>query len=68
MILCFPNDLKLGKMPCTTKRAFLVFYVEGKTNKEDLRPTAHDGGVQKEAHKSPLSVLFHPFLQGELGV
>lgn len=29
------------------KKAFGVFYVWGKTNKEDLKPTAQDGGVQK---------------------
>lgn len=48
------------------KKAFLFFYVWGKKNKADLRPTAQAGDVQKEVHKGiPSLFYFLLFSQGE---
>lgn len=42
---------EVGKNATDYKKPSRVFYVWGKTRKEDLRPTAQGGGVQKEVHE-----------------
>lgn len=60
MILYSKNDLKFGKMPWTTQMAFLFLYVRGKTNTDDVRPTAQGGGVctKGSSSKTALSIFY----------